>query len=187
MGVFHWGCLVCNYGFFEGRGNVTYSVRIGCSFPACRGGSAKYQTYFIFDQPSWNLDPDPGSVHLVTVMCHVSLQLVVDTSHIVQYCYHLVWKHLPDCHGSVTGHNYTEGNWPFVKISDLTWSLLVKTRSLQVFGHRVGNISAGQAINTPGQAVNRNQHCSYSSRQAGKCIGQDGFILSTHVISVYIR
>ena len=24
------------------------SLRIGCSFPACHGGSAKYQTYLIF-------------------------------------------------------------------------------------------------------------------------------------------
>ena len=36
----------------------TELVRISCDFPACHGGSAKYQTCLIFHQPSLILDPD---------------------------------------------------------------------------------------------------------------------------------
>ena len=43
-------------------------VRIGCSFPACRGGSAKYQTCLIFHRSSRTLDPGLGSTHLVTIL-----------------------------------------------------------------------------------------------------------------------
>ena len=39
----------------------TESVRIGCSFPACCGGSAKYQTFLMFQLPLMTLYPDCGS------------------------------------------------------------------------------------------------------------------------------
>ena len=41
-------------------------VRVGCSFPAFRGGSAKYQTCLIFPLPSLTLIRDRGSAHLET-------------------------------------------------------------------------------------------------------------------------
>ena len=44
MGVFHRG-RVGNYGFVRGSGAMfTKSVWVGCSFLACHGGLAKYQT-----------------------------------------------------------------------------------------------------------------------------------------------
>ena len=42
----------------------TESVRVGCSFPSCRGGSAKYQTCLIFHRASATLHRDCGSAHL---------------------------------------------------------------------------------------------------------------------------
>ena len=42
----------------------TESVRVGCSFLACHGESAKYQTCLIFHQPFQTLDPNYGSTHL---------------------------------------------------------------------------------------------------------------------------
>ena len=43
-------------------------VRVSSSFLACRSGSAKYETCFIFQQPSSTLDPDLGPPHLETGM-----------------------------------------------------------------------------------------------------------------------
>ena len=48
----------------------------------------------------------------------------------------------------------------------------VKTRSVEVFDHRVGNILVGQAWNTSQQAINRNPQGGYSNRQAGNFEGQ---------------
>ena len=47
----------------------TESGRISCSFPACRGGSAKYQTCLIFHQPCTTL----VSTHLETVLSLISM------------------------------------------------------------------------------------------------------------------
>ena len=58
----------------------------------------------------------------------------------------------------------------------------IKTGSLQVFDCRVGNITAGQAKNTP-QAIKRNRQSGYSNRQSGKRVGQDGLILPSHGFS----
>ena len=72
MGVSHLGHLVNNYGIVLGSGAMfTELVRIGFSFPACLGGSAKYQTCLIFHQTSPTLDTNLGSAHLVSVVeCH---------------------------------------------------------------------------------------------------------------------
>ena len=45
----------------------TESVRNDCSFPACCGGLAKYQTCLIFHRPSLTLYPDLSSSHLVKI------------------------------------------------------------------------------------------------------------------------
>ena len=47
-----------------------------------------------------------------------------------------------------TKQPYLNGNRHVVNITNLTWSLPVKTGSIPVFHHRVGYISAGQAGNT---------------------------------------
>ena len=44
----------------------TWSVRVGCSFPACRGESVKYQTSLIFLPPLPTLVSDPNFIHLAT-------------------------------------------------------------------------------------------------------------------------
>ena len=51
---------------------LTELVRIGRSAPACRGGSAKYQTCFIFHRPPTTLCPDFDSTHLETVLSWIS-------------------------------------------------------------------------------------------------------------------
>ena len=56
-------------------------------------------------------------------------------------------------------------NRPIINIYNLTWSLLIKMGSLQIFDHRVSNISAGQAMNSSQKAANRNQQGGYSNRQ----------------------
>ena len=44
----------------------TWSVRVGCKFPACRGESVKYQTCLIFPRPFPTLVPGLSSTPLVT-------------------------------------------------------------------------------------------------------------------------
>ena len=46
MGLFHWACLVGNYGFFAGQEQSLESVRMGCIFYACPGGSPKISNMF---------------------------------------------------------------------------------------------------------------------------------------------
>ena len=70
----------------------TEPIRIGCSVMAYCGEAAKY-------------------------IC-----IVGHTSRLVLYCYHLVGKHLPACHGSVP---YLKGNRLVVNIPNLIWSLPV--------------------------------------------------------------
>ena len=45
----------------------TESVGIGCSFPACCGGLAKYQTCLIFHQPSMILYPGAAQLWLCSL------------------------------------------------------------------------------------------------------------------------
>ena len=66
----------------------TESARIGCSFLACCGGLAKYQTCLIFHRTSLTLDP----------------------SCLVLYYNHLVWKHLPAYHCQVPRHHFPTGH-----------------------------------------------------------------------------
>ena len=47
--------------------------RIGCSFPACHSGWAKYQTCLILHQPSMTMYPDLGSTHLENILLWVSM------------------------------------------------------------------------------------------------------------------
>ena len=63
----------------------TETVTVGCSFLACRGGSAKYQTCLIFQQPSMTLYLDCDSAHLETVLSWTSTacQLHVPSSPIL--------------------------------------------------------------------------------------------------------
>ena len=57
----------------------TRSVRGGCSFPAFRGESVKYQTCLIFLRPLPTLVTDPNFIHLATglsvnlMACRVTL------------------------------------------------------------------------------------------------------------------
>ena len=44
----------------------TWSVRVGCKFPACQGLSVKYQTCLIFLQALPTRISDPKFIHLVT-------------------------------------------------------------------------------------------------------------------------
>ena len=64
----------------------TQSVRVGYSFPACHGGSAKYLTCLVFQEPSTT---QYWTVALPTwkPSCHGSLQLVGYTSCLVLYSY----------------------------------------------------------------------------------------------------
>ena len=53
--------------------------------------------------------------------------------------------------------------------------------SLQVFGHRVSYITAGQAVKPAEQNVKENQEGCYSNRQARMCVGHsftDSWIVS---------
>ena len=60
----------------------TESVRISCSFPACCGGSAKYQTCLIIHRPSLTLDPNHGSPVLSYHETSLSLSLKCYTVHL---------------------------------------------------------------------------------------------------------
>ena len=66
----------------------------------------------------------------------------------------------------------------------LTETIRVSFTWLQVFGHKVGNITAGQAGNTAGQDETGNRQCGYSNIPARKYIGQVHFISPTHSLSV---
>ena len=67
MGVFQWGRPVSNYTFFgKSEPMFTWSVRVGCSFPACRGESNIEETCLIFLRPLLTLVSDPKFIHLAT-------------------------------------------------------------------------------------------------------------------------
>ena len=66
MGVFHWGQSVANCIFGESGPMFTWSVRVGCSFPACQGGSVKFQTCFIFLLLLMTLVSNPNFIRLAT-------------------------------------------------------------------------------------------------------------------------
>ena len=84
------------------------SVRMGCSFLASPDIS-----------PTLHDSCYQMSLLVKIVPC-VSIGLL-DTLLVLQYN-HLVWKHLPAYHGSVSGHHFTtgtnqpclKGNWPVV-------------------------------------------------------------------------
>ena len=67
----------------------TELFRIGCTFPACHGGSAKYQTCLIFHRPTLTLYQDL-TPPTWKPFCHEYLWLVGYTSHLVLQCYYLV-------------------------------------------------------------------------------------------------
>ena len=60
----------------------TRSVRVGCSFPACREDSEKYRTCFIFLPPLPILVTDPKFIHLATGM---SVNLMASRLHFPAY------------------------------------------------------------------------------------------------------
>ena len=115
----------------------------------------KYQKCLIFHQLSTTLHPDCYSAHLETVLSWVSMACQLQ----FPSCPTL----LTFCCGklSVLSWLSTKIPPPDINITDLTWSLPIKSGSLPVFSRRVGNISAGQARNTYRQAVNRNQQACY--------------------------
>ena len=168
----------------------TESVNVSCSFPACHDGSAKYQTCFIFHRPSTTLYPDLGSAPWKLGLYGLSVtppalpytETVLSGSTSRPF----VFKYLNTTSQQAVHANrrYLKGNITMNIITNLTWSLPVKSRSLQVFNHRVGNISAGQARKTSQHAINRNRQGSYSNRQAAKCVGQASLILPTQGLSV---
>ena len=101
----------------------TKSVRISCSFPAC-GGLVKYQTlHKSASRLLWSC---------LENTCHPFLLQDQDSA-----SRQSVNTNLP----------YLKVNLPVVIITDLTWTLPVKTRSLPVFIRRVVNISTEQARN----------------------------------------
>ena len=57
--------------------------------------------------------------------------------------------------------------------------------SHQVFGHRVGNIAAAQARNTPGQDAKGNRHGGRINKQATKCVGQ-ARCKKGHMTNIYL-
>ena len=137
----------------------TELVRISCSFGACRCESSKYQTCLIFHQPSTTLDPDCGSVYLVTILLYLSMaccKYFLFCPMLLPCCLEaLSWPIMvpyldTTSKQAVSRHKqlYLKGNRLAVNIHHLTWSLPIKTGSLR----RFGNISTGQAGNTPGQA-----------------------------------
>ena len=67
MGVFHWGRLVSNYGFFMG-GEQCLQSRLGLVFQLVMVDREDICKNLIFHQPSMTLDPDLGSSHLVTIL-----------------------------------------------------------------------------------------------------------------------
>ena len=87
----------------------TEFARISCSVPACRLGSAQYQTCWIFQQPSTTPDPDPGSAQLETFLPCLSTSFHRHFP-LFLYCYCPVWKHLLACHGPVSGHHSETGS-----------------------------------------------------------------------------
>ena len=66
MQVFHWSRPAGNYVFLESGPMFTRSDRVGCSFPACRGGSVTFQTCLIFLRLLPTLVTDPKFIHLAT-------------------------------------------------------------------------------------------------------------------------
>ena len=117
--------------FFRGLGAMLMEwVGVSCRFLACHGGSAKYQICLIFHRPSLTLVPSHGSSQLEPSSL-VSFVLLV-TSNLVLYYYHLVWKHLIACgpvsaHHSMAGHGRTiptvQGNLLVANNPELIWSL----------------------------------------------------------------
>ena len=86
--------------YFGGSGPMfTWSVRVGCKLPACRGESVKYQTCFkyqtclIFLQPLPTLISDPNFNPLATGLS-VKLRPVGYTSSL----HFLSRYHLQACH-----------------------------------------------------------------------------------------
>ena len=159
----------------------TESVRIGCSFLACCGGSAKYQHVWYFTDPYdsvsglWLCPPGNRSVVdlyslLVTlpVLSYTVTVLSGSTCHPVVVKY----QEFTSRQAVHTNRPYLKANRPVANITDLTWTLPVKTGSLLVFKNIVDNISEGQARNTNRQAINRNRQGHYSNRQVRTCIGQ---------------
>ena len=75
----------------------TWSVRVGCKFPACRGESVKYQTCLIFLQPLLTLISDPNFSLLGTGLsvnlraCQLHFQACLQPFQACRY-------HLQACH-----------------------------------------------------------------------------------------
>ena len=67
----------------------TRSVRVGCSFQACRGESVKYQTCLIFLRPFPTLVTDPNFIYLATGM---SVNLIF------KFCFFKQAVHVTDQH-----------------------------------------------------------------------------------------
>ena len=129
----------------------TELVKIGSNFLASCSGSAKKSKIFDISPSLHNSSSRPwlllsGNCPVVSIY-----DLVVITSHLVLYCYCLVYKHLMACHSHVQGitsreaidtnQAYLKGNRPVINIPGLIWFLAIKTGCLQVFGHRVYNTS----------------------------------------------
>ena len=122
---------------------------------------------------------------------HGYLWVVYYTSHLVLYCYHLVLK---TCHPVLVKYQDSisrqglKANSPVLNITNLTWSLPVKT----VLNCRVCNNSVGQARHTYRQAINGNGQCGYTTDNPGTLYDKLALICMTHglsadEISLYIR
>ena len=144
---------------------LTESVKIYCSFPACPGGAAKYQTFDISpthpDSVSGPRLRPPGNCPVLSLyglsdtLSVLSCTVTVLTG---RTSLPVVVKYLNTTSRQALRTNplYLKRNRPVVNISNLTWTLPIKTRSLPVFNHKVSYI-LGQAGNTSRKAVNRNR------------------------------
>ena len=119
------------------------------------GGSANYQTLHGSVSRLWLRPPES---HTVVDLYSLSVILPILSFTVTIYCYRLVlyycWPVLVKYQDSTsrqsvnTNRLYLEANRPLVNITNLIWTLPVKTGSLPVFNRRAGNILAGQAGNT---------------------------------------
>ena len=119
----------------------TKSVRVGCSFLACRGESVKYQTCMVFLRPLPTHVTDPNFIHLATGL---SVNLTACQLHfpacrlIKQACLYQVsglsqiWSSrlyvMTDCAGNVTVQSETLASLS-VSVSDRPVKKLLPTVS----------------------------------------------------------
>ena len=129
-----WGCstgveVVGNMVFFEGREHCLQSQL----------GPVVVCNMFDISRPSTTLHPDCGFSLLETVLLWISTVTLLVLSYIVTVlsCKTCCPASVPRLHlKTVLEHRpYLKANWLVINITDLTWSLTVKTGSLPVLSN----------------------------------------------------